>query len=198
MRNSLRIILDSAPEIEVAGTAANGREALDVAIALRPDVVLMDIRMPVMDGLDATVAIKSRLPETKIVVLTTFHDMDYVVRALHAGAEGYILKAIDPLDLTAAIGLVHRGETMITQEVAKALFAGPFRSAKPKESEYGLTERELQVLAHLAEGMANRNIAERMHLSEGTVKNYISGLYAKLGVRNRALAVKKASEERLL
>ncbi|MNI31741.1 Transcriptional regulatory protein DevR (DosR) [compost metagenome] len=147
--------------------------------------------------MEATVAIKAKWPEVKVIILTTFQDVQYVVGALNGGAEGYILKAIDPMDLAAAIRLVHRGETMITQEVAKALFARSLGSANLKESEYGLTERELQVLKYISDGMANRSIAERMYLSEGTVKNFISNIYSKLNVHNRASAMKKASDEGL-
>ncbi|KWX73294.1 response regulator receiver protein [Paenibacillus riograndensis] len=197
IRKSLRIVLGLAPDIEIVGTAENGKDAVNQVNALKPNLVLMDIHMPVMDGVEATVAIKAKWPEVKVIILTTFQDVQYVVGALNGGAEGYILKAIDPMDLAAAIRLVHRGETMITQEVAKALFARSLGSANLKESEYGLTERELQVLKYISDGMANRSIAERMYLSEGTVKNFISNIYSKLNVHNRASAMKKASDEGL-
>lgn len=197
IRKSLGIVLGLAPDIEVAGMAENGQEAVEQLEALMPDLVLMDIHMPVMDGVEATGVIKSRWPGVKIIILTTFQDVQYVVGALNAGAEGYILKAIDPMDLAAAVRLVHRGEMMITQEIAKAVFTRSWGSANPKTAEYGLTERELQVLKYISEGMANRSIAERMYLSEGTVKNFVSSIYSKLNVHNRASATKKASEEGL-
>lgn len=195
IRKSLSIVLGSAADIEVVATAADGKETVDQAIKLKPDLVLMDIHMPVLNGVEATACIKSIRPEIKVLVLTTFQDVHYVVGALNAGAEGYILKAIDPLDLAAAIRLVNRGETMITQEVAKALFTRSLGTANSKGADYGLTDRELQVLKSISDGMANRAIAERMGLTEGTVKNYISNVYSKLNVHNRSSAVKKVSDE---
>ncbi|GAA4866933.1 response regulator transcription factor [Paenibacillus vulneris] len=198
IRKSLKIVLGSAADIKVVATAADGKEAVDQVNRLQPDLVLMDIHMPIMDGVEATAIIKARWSEVKVLVLTTFQDVCYVVGALNAGAEGYILKAIHPLDLAAAIRLVYRGETMITQEVAKSLFARSLSTANPKESPYGLTERELQVLKYISDGIANRAISDRMGLSEGTVKNYISNIYSKLNVHNRKSAMKKASDERLV
>ncbi|WP_256865378.1 response regulator transcription factor [Paenibacillus sp. 32352] len=198
IRKSLKIVLGSAADIKVVATAADGKEAVDQVNRLQPDLVLMDIHMPIMDGVEATAIIKARWSEVKVLVLTTFQDVCYVVGALNAGAEGYILKAIHPLDLAAAIRLVYRGETMITQEVAKSLFARSLSTANPKESPYGLTERELQVLKYISDGIANRAISDRIGLSEGTVKNYISNIYSKLNVHNRKSAMKKASDERLV
>lgn len=195
IRKSLRIVLDSAADIEVVGTAADGKEAVDLAVEWKPDLVLMDIHMPILDGVEATACIKTIQPEIKVLVLTTFQDVQYVLGALNAGAEGYILKAIDPTDLAAAIRLVYRGETMITREVAKALFARSFGAANSNRADYGLTDREVQVLKYISDGMANRTIAERMGLTEGTVKNYISNVYSKLNVHNRTSAVKKVSDE---
>ncbi|MDF2717084.1 MAG: DNA-binding response regulator [Paenibacillus sp.] len=197
VRKSLGIVLGLSPDIEVVGGAENGRDAVDLINLVKPDVVLMDIHMPVMDGVTATERIKQEWSEIKVIVLTTFQDVQYVAGALNAGAEGYILKAIDPQDLAAAIRLVHRGETMISREAAKALFARPLDAAGLKSTEYGLTDRELQVLRYISDGLANRNIADRMYLSEGTVKNIVSSIYSKLHVRNRASAIKKASDERL-
>jgi len=202
IRKSLGIILDMTVDIEVVGLAENGLAALKLAEQLQPDIVLMDIHMPEMDGVDATVQVKKCWPQIKVIILTTFQDLDYVTGALNAGAEGYILKAIDPADLASAIALVHRGETMITQEVARSLFSHYTQQnrqeAVPQESYkslYGLTEREIQIIQYIAEGLGNRFIAERMFLSEGTVKNYISSIYSKLGVQNRAAAMRKAAED---
>ncbi|MCI3921193.1 response regulator transcription factor [Paenibacillus sp. TRM 82003] len=197
IRKSLSIVLNLTADIEVVGLAANGAEAIQEADRARPDIILMDIQMPLMDGVGATERIKRAYPEMKIIILTTFQDAQIVSDALHAGAEGYILKAIDPLDLAAAIRLVHRGEMMISQEVAKALFARPKEGVPLRESEYGLTERESQVLKCISDGLTNRSIAEKLFLSEGTVKNYISSIYSKLNVHNRASALKRASEEGL-
>jgi DNA-binding NarL/FixJ family response regulator len=203
IRKSLRIILNLTPDIEVVGTAENGEAAVQQAGELQPDLVLMDIHMPVMNGVRATAQIKQRWPAVKVMILTTFQEVQYVVEALNSGAEGYILKDIDPDDLASAIRLVHRGETMITQEVAKTLFSrslqgGIASSAKSKETDYRLSEKEIKVLQLIADGLANRQIAERLFLSEGTVKNHVSTIYSKLNVNNRAAAMKKASDERLL
>lgn len=195
VRKSLSIVLNLTEDIEVVGTAATGKEAVELGGKLQPSILLMDIHMPVMDGVEATKRIKQAYPTIKIIMLTTFQDLEIVSDALHAGAEGYILKAIDPMDLASAIRLVHRGGTMISQEVAKALFARSLsRTNGPKESEYGLTEREQQVLRCISNGLSNRNIADKLFLSEGTVKNYISSIYSKLNVHNRASAMKKASD----
>lgn len=202
IRKSLAIVLNMAEDLHVVGAAENGSKAIELVEALRPDVVLMDIHMPVMDGVEATEQIKRRWPSVKVVMLTTFQEVEYVSAALHAGAEGYILKAIDPMDLASAIRLVNRGEMMITQEAARALFAQPHagnrtEKAQGKGEEFGLTDRELQVLQYISDGLANRLIAERMYLSEGTVKNYVSSIYSKLNVHNRASAMRKASEKGL-
>ena len=194
---SLSIVLNMSGDIEVAGIAVNGAEAVELAQRLRPDLILMDIQMPVMDGVEAARRIKQTHPDMKIIMLTTFQDTELVSNALHAGAEGYILKAIDPADLASAIRLVHRGGTMISQEVAKALFARTKLEPAVKSSEYGLTDREIQVLQCISDGLSNRHIAEKLFLSEGTVKNYISSIYSKLNVHNRASALKKVTEEGL-
>lgn len=204
IRKSLGIVLGMADDLDIVGMAENGKVAVEQVETLQPDVVLMDLHMPIMDGVEATTIMKQRWPAVKVIVLTTFQEVQCVISALNAGAEGYILKAIDPLDLAGAIRLVHRGETMITQEVARALFSrtmtereGTPSPPQAKEAEYGLTDRELQVLQYISDGLANRHIAERMFLSEGTVKNYISSIYSKLNVHNRASAMRKASEEGL-
>ncbi|WP_309119579.1 response regulator transcription factor [Paenibacillus sp.] len=199
IRKSLGIVLNLQPDLEVVALAANGEEAVSLAARFDPSVILMDVRMPVMDGVRATELIKKAQPNAKVIMLTTFQDTEVVSDALQAGAEGYILKAIDPIDLASAIRLVSRGETMISREVAKALFARSLAApTASKQSEYGLTERETQVLTCISHGLSNRDIAEKLFLSEGTVKNYISSIYSKLNVHNRASALRKASEEKLL
>jgi len=198
IRKSLGIVLNLNSDMDVVALAENGAVGVELARELQPDIILMDVQMPVMGGVEAAERIKKALPHVKIIMLTTFQDEDVVSRALHAGAEGYILKAIDPVDLAAAIRLVYRGGTMISQEAAKALFQNMPGGAAPKESEYGLTEREAQVLKCISDGLSNRDISAKLFLSEGTVKNYISNIYSKLNVHNRATAMKKASEEGLI
>lgn len=208
IRGSLRIVLGMEPDIEVVGVASNGAEAVELCKLHLPEVVLMDIHMPVMDGVEAMRRIKTEWPVIRVVMLTTFHDMDHVREAMAGGADGYLLKAIEPEDLASRIRLVHKGETLITQEIAKIMISewatGVSASSKPHKKEtaskpkYGLTERELDVLGELAKGKDNREIARKLFLTEGTVKNYISTIYSKLGVTDRVQAALKARQEKLL
>ncbi|HZG88430.1 response regulator transcription factor [Paenibacillus sp.] len=201
IRSSLQIVLGIESDLAVVGAAENGAEAVALCEERRPDVVLMDIHMPVMDGIEATKRIKKANPQTKIIILTTFQEMDFVIEALQAGAEGYLLKAIDTKDLVAGVRVVAHGGTLITQEIAKALFAGHIQKSSGGESpseKYMLSKRETEILQCLADGLSNEAIAEKLFLSMGTVKNYISNLYAKLDVAGRAEAVRKARTEELL
>lgn len=205
IRGSLRIVLRGEEDIEVVALAANGIEAMELYKQHEPDVVLMDIHMPEMDGIEATQNIMERYPSTRIVMLTTFHDMDYVREALAAGAVGYLLKAMQPEDLAASIRLVNNGETLINQDIAKIMVAewtSGSASSKRKERKetkplYGLTVRERDVLRLLVSGKDNREIANELFLSEGTVKNYISTIYSKLDVSDRLQAVLKAQDEKI-
>jgi DNA-binding NarL/FixJ family response regulator len=213
IRESLHIVLDMDPEINVVGLAENGHAAIKQCEEHQPDVVLMDIHMPVMDGVEATRQIKAAWPHIHVIILTTFQEISYVVDALGVGAEGYLLKAIHPKDLAAGIKWVHQGGTLIPQDIAKMLVQqargaqeGSIRDADPKSTAeesartdaYGLSEREVQVLHSIADGLSNKEIAEKLYLSEGTVKNYISSIYSKMDVRDRIQASKKAHEEGLL
>lgn len=202
IRSSLQIVLGIEADIEVVGLVENGEQAVELCGELKPEVVLMDIHMPVMNGIEASKRIKQLYPDVKIIVLTTFRDMDYVIDALQAGAEGYLLKAIDTKDLISGIRVVARGGTLITQEVAKALFTEHMRRSgdrlEAEEDKYRLSKRELEVLQCLADGLSNQAISEKLFLSMGTVKNYISNLYAKLEVGGRMEAVRKAQREELI
>lgn len=211
IRESLHIVLDMDPDIEVVGLAENGHVAIAQCEEQQPDVVLMDIHMPVMDGVEATRQIKLAWPQTRVIILTTFQEIGYVVDALSAGAEGYLLKAIHPKDLASGIKWVHQGGTLIPHDIAKMLvqqarsgtdMSGSSSSDDKEEhvrpETYGLSERELQVLHSIADGLNNREIAEKLFLSEGTVKNYISNIYSKMDVRDRVQASKKAHEEGML
>ncbi|MDF2923104.1 MAG: DNA-binding response regulator [Paenibacillaceae bacterium] len=209
IRESLHIVLDMDPEIEVVGLAPNGRVAVELCREHRPNVILMDIHMPEMDGVAATRQIKQQYPDIRIIILTTFQEIHYVVDALGAGAEGYLLKAIHPKDLAAGIKWVHRGGTLIPQDIAKMMVnglqerkqseppsvPGTGHDEHPRGEDYGLSERELQVLACIADGLNNREIAERLYLSEGTIKNYISNIYSKMDVRDRIQAARKAQDK---
>jgi DNA-binding NarL/FixJ family response regulator len=214
IRESLHIVLDMEPNIEVVGMAENGRIAVEACELLQPNVVLMDIHMPEMDGVEATRLIKQRWPDVCVIILTTFQEINYVVEALSVGAEGYLLKAIHPKDLAAGIRLVHRGGTLIPQDMAKRLVEQLNRPTAAKTNtpdspsvqaetlnkscSYGLSERELQVLQCLSDGLNNREISQKLFLTEGTVKNYISSIYSKLDVRDRMQAAKKAQEEGMI
>ncbi|MCD1259579.1 response regulator transcription factor [Paenibacillus athensensis] len=207
IRESLHIVLDMDPELEVVGLAENGQTAVRLCEERQPDVVLMDIHMPVLDGVEATRQMKSRWPHIRVIILTTFQEITYVVDALGAGAEGYLLKAIHPKDLAAGIKWVHRGGTLIPQDIAQMLVKEAQNSGKPdsgtaeetaRSDAYGLSEREAQVLQCIANGLSNKEIAEKLFLSEGTVKNYISSIYSKMDVKDRIQASKKAHLEGLL
>ncbi|QOR66608.1 response regulator transcription factor [Cytobacillus suaedae] len=207
IRGSLRIVLRVESDIEVVGLASNGLEALQLCKEHKPDVILMDIHMPEMDGIEATRHIQTQYPEVRVVMLTTFHDIEHVKEALKAGAVGYLLKAMQPEDLASSIRLVNNGETLIPQDIAKKMISEwtmneslptKIKKENEKKPRYGLTEREMDVLRLLAGGKDNREIARELYLAEGTVKNYISTIYSKLEVQDRLQAVLKAREEKLI
>jgi len=204
IRMSLSLVLGGETDFEIVGVAEQGKMAIDLTRQLSPDVVLMDIHMPLMDGVEATRKIKSEFPNVKVMILTTFEELGYVRDALGAGAEGYVLKAIQPKDLAAGVRLVHHGGTLITQEIAKQLIAqwiNPLNQAveeRTKKNNFRLTERETQVLEQLSNGSTNREIALKLFLTEGTVKNYISNIYSKLEVTGRHKAVFKAKEQGII
>ena len=201
---SLAIVLGGEADIEIVGTAENGKVALELTKQLSPDVVLMDIHMPQMNGVEATGEIKRQFPSIKVMILTTFEELGYVRDALAAGAEGYLLKAIHPKDLAAGIRLVQHGGTLITQEIAKQLItqwitpSEKVLEEKSNHKDFGLTEREIGILEELSKGLTNREIARKLYLTEGTVKNYISNIYSKLDVTGRHKAVFKAKEQGII
>lgn len=204
IRESLSIVLGGETDFEMVGTAENGKVAIDLTKQVSPHIVLMDIHMPIMNGVEATAQIKSQFPDVKVIILTTFEELGYVRDALAAGAEGYLLKAIHPKDLAAGIRLVHHGGTLITQEIAKQLItqwitpSDQVKEEKTNRNNFGLTEREIEVLEELSNGASNREIARKLYLTEGTVKNYISNIYSKLEVTGRHKAVFKAKEEGII
>ncbi|NLS77659.1 MAG: response regulator transcription factor [Chloroflexi bacterium] len=202
VREGIASLLEIQEGIRVVGTAADGREAVEQAAALSPDVVLMDIRMPVMDGIAATAALRQKSPGCQVLMLTTFDDDEYVVKSLRAGAQGYLLKDIPAADLAQAIRLTHAGIYQLAPTVAGKLIgqlgldAGvPPRPVTPVE--HDLTERELEVLRLVATGATNREIAERLYVSEGTVKNHVSNILGRLGLRDRLQAALFAHEHGL-
>lgn len=195
---SLSIVLSMEEDFEIVGLAQNGEEAIKVCEQLHPDIVLMDINMPVMDGVAATALIKERMPVTKVIILTSYREVEYVLTALSYGAEGYLLKAIHPKELAAGIRVVHAGGTLITQEMASKMIKSMNQTSAPKSNVYGLSSREIEVLHRLASGMRNQEIAEALFLSVGTVKNYISTIYSKLNVRGRQEATRKARDSGIM
>jgi len=195
---SLRIVLSLEEDFEIVGLAKNGEEAIEGCEQSQPDIVLMDINMPVMDGVAATARIKERFPATKVIILTSYREVEYVLTALSHGAEGYLLKAIHPRELAAGIRVVHAGGTLITQEMASKMIKSMNQAPAPASNEYGLSAREMEVLHKLASGMRNQDIAEALFLSEGTVKNYISTIYSKLNVTGRREAARKARDSGIM
>ncbi|AZK45641.1 response regulator transcription factor [Paenibacillus lentus] len=197
---SLHIVLSMEEDIEIASLAKNGEEAIHGCEQFQPNIVLMDINMPVMDGVAATALIKKRFPDIKIIMLTSYKEVEYVLAALSHGAEGYLLKAIHPKDLAAGIRVVHAGGTLITQEMAGKMIKSMnmSNSSAVKSNKYGLSPRELEVLHKLASGLRNQDIAEALFLSEGTVKNYISTIYSKLHVKGRREAARIARDSGIL
>ncbi|MGW2162043.1 response regulator transcription factor [Nonomuraea sp. NPDC001699] len=198
LRASLHELVDSDPRLVTTGEARDGQEAVDAAERLLPDVVLMDIRMPVMDGLTATRIICERQPAAKVVVLTTFDLDEYVYEALRAGASGFLLKNAVPEDILRAILTLHDGNAMLAPEVTRRLIADYSQGRsrpRPGPSPFDvLTERERDVVAAIVQGMSNEEIAAALFLSRATVKTYMSRLFLKLGVRDRTQLVILAYE----
>lgn len=193
IRAGVRSILDSAPEVEVVAEASDGREGVDQALAYRPDVALIDIRMPGMNGLDAVTEIRRVAPEVGLVILTTFGEEEYVVRALSGGVDGFLLKTGDPRELLLGVRAVAEGGAFLSPKVARRVLdgLGHDRStsrlhAKQRAGE--LTVREREVLVLLGAGLSNSEIARRLYLVEGTVKGHVSTILKRLGVRNRVEA----------
>ena len=194
MRDGLRTLLELESDIVVVGEASNGQEAVQVYAEHTPNVVLMDIRMPVMNGVEATARLCQDWPEANIIILTTFDDDEYVFEGLRAGAKGYLLKDVSGDELATAVRAVAGGSVLLGSSVAQrvlAQFAG-LRPAKSAALPEPLSDRELEILQLIAEGLSNPEIAARLFLAEGTVKNYVSTILQKTDTRDRAQAVLKA------
>jgi DNA-binding NarL/FixJ family response regulator len=192
VRAGLRALLDAEPDLEVVGEAADGSAVLDLVRETRPDVVLMDVRMPGMDGLTATrIIFDAGLDRTpKVLVLTTFDLDEYVYEALEAGASGFLLKHAPPAELARAVRVVAAGDALIAPEMLRRLVADFVRSRPvPRPTVADLTPRETEVLVLIAEGMSNAEIAAHLVLAEQTVKTHVGHVFTKLGLRNRAQAV---------
>ena len=186
-------ILRTDSGLEFVGTAQDGFDALEKMSALTPDVVLMDIRMPNMNGVVATQRIKTEYPDVKVVILTTFDDSDYILNAINNGASGYLLKDIGSNALISAIKNAHDGDTILPAKIARRITDAAKNVAADREIRlqraFGMSDREIEIALMMYEGFTNRQISSALKLSEGTTRNYVSGIYVKTGAENRADAV---------
>jgi DNA-binding NarL/FixJ family response regulator len=202
VRSGFTTLLNSEPDIEVIGEAVNGQEAITRAIQLRPDVILMDVRMPVLDGLQATRQITAMDGAPRVLVLTTFDLDDYVYQALRWGASGFLLKDASARELAEAVRVVAAGDALLSPSVTRRLIAEFARMGAPRgpsrKKLQDLTERETEVLALVARGLSNAEIAGRLVLAEQTVKTHVSRILMKLGLRDRTQAVVLAYETGLV
>jgi DNA-binding NarL/FixJ family response regulator len=196
MRQGLKTILELEPDMKVVGEAEDGISAVKLALQLRPDIMLMDVQMPGLNGVEATAQICRAWPEAKVIILTTFDRDDYVFQGVRAGAMGYLLKDTPADQLVQTIRKVRAGEVFIQPEIAsRALRAAVHPADAGIEP---LTDREREVLMMLAQGVANKEIADRLHLAEGTVKNHVSNILGKLQAQNRTQAVNIARQRGLV
>ncbi|MHA7578823.1 response regulator [Paenibacillus vandeheii] len=198
IRESLRALLERYPDLNVAGLAEDGEQAVDLCGRLQPHVVLMDLDMPRMDGAEATKRIKQQWPHIRVLIFTTFQDTEQALDLLRNGADGFLLKSAESLELADTIRLIHRGGTLIDQGMSHKIFEKLDESIESPLLKaavgYGLTAREIEILQLVAQGFRYKTIASKLYLSDGTVRNYASSAYIKLGVRNKEEAVQKALE----
>lgn len=199
MRDGLRTLLDLEADIDVVDEAQDGQSALDAVAIQQPDVVLMDVRMPGMDGVEATRRLRESFPDVKVIILTTFDEDEFVFEGLRAGAVGYLLKAVSSDELAAAIRTVAAGNALIDPSVTRKVMA-EFARLSPTQRTVNdglaepLAERELEILKLLGRGLTNREIAGELFLAEGTVKNYVTSLLGKIGARDRTQAALRGRE----
>lgn len=207
LRNGIRNVLEFEADLAVIGEAADGEEAVARAIALVPDIILLDINMPKMNGLEVTKKLRSENPQIKVIVLTMHDDDNYVIEVIKSGAAGYLLKDIEPSMLIKAIHTVYEGESFIYPTLAKKLFgeihrqeerqreSGPMAERRKEER---LTYREIEVLELICQGLSNHDIAQRLFLSEKTVKNHLTNIFRKISVSDRTQAVLYAIKHRIV
>ena len=189
IREGLSSLLRSKPDIEIVGEAENGQAAVEIAIALQPDIVLMDVRMPVMDGVAAIRSLRQKAPDIKVLVLTTFDDDEYITKAMGFGAKGYLLKDTPSEELAQAIRAVHKGYTQMGPGLFDKVMLAPAKVEPELSPEFEqLTPREKEVLELIAQGLNNREIAKALYISERTVKNHINSILSRLNLRDRTQA----------
>ena len=188
-RTGLARLLDEDPRVEVVGQAVDGADAVKAAVTAKPDVILMDLKMPNLDGAEATRQIVAEHPEIKVLILSTFDADSFVLQALRAGASGYVLKDSQPDAIVSSILAVVSGERVMANAVANRVLDMLTGTTTPKEFYDGLTAREVEILKLLATGLANKQIARRLHISEKTVRNHVSHMYEKLRIFDRSQAV---------
>ncbi|MGI8627457.1 MAG: response regulator [Geodermatophilaceae bacterium] len=200
IREGLRMILDQAEDIEIVATGGDGRQAVRIAREIRPDVMLVDIRMPNLDGIEATQQILSVPNAPLIIILTTFELDEYVFQALRAGASGFLLKRTEPERLVEAVRVVAQGEALLSPSVTRRLIDefGKRPASVSPERLSGLTEREREVLGCIAQGLSNRELAQRLVIADNTVKTHVKRILTKLGARDRAQAIVIAYESGLM
>ncbi len=185
IRDGLKMILELEKDMEVVGTAANGQECIQFCMEKLPDAVLMDIRMPVMDGVQATKLIKEQFPKIKVLFLTTFKDTEYIVSGIKFGAEGYVLKSSSSEVIIDSLRMVYRGSVVYDKDIAAMLsnMVQTNRTISPEE--VGITKKEYEIMICICEGLSNKEIADKLFMGEGTVRNYISNILEKLELRDR-------------
>jgi DNA-binding NarL/FixJ family response regulator len=200
IREGLRMIIDQAGDLEVVATAGNGEEALSIAAEHRPDVILMDVRMPVLDGIEATRRITNAEGAPRVIMLTTFELDEYVFEALRAGASGFLLKRTEPEQLVEAIRVVAGGEALLSPSVTRRLIEEFTRRPQTGSGERltMLTDREREVLMLIARGLSNQELAEQLFIADNTVKTHVKRIFTKLGARDRAQAIVIAYESGLV
>jgi NarL family two-component system response regulator LiaR len=198
VRSGLAVFLDGFDDLVLVGEAANGQQAVDLCAGLQPDVVLMDLMLPDISGIEATRLIRQANPAVRVIALTSFHDDTLVQTALQAGANGFLFKNASVDELADAIRVVHSGKPVLSAEATQALIGLATSPPGPSTQRFDLTERERQVLALVVKGLTNRQIAARLSLSPSTVKAYVSNILSKLGVASRTEAVVLALEHNLV
>jgi NarL family two-component system response regulator LiaR len=193
VHKTVSTLLEHIPDIKLVGQGANGQDALDLCARVQPDVVLMDVVMPVMDGIEATQRLGERYPSVKVLVLSSFHDHESVYAMLRNGAVGYLTKGTLSQELMDTIRVAFQGQVVLTREVAEQLVSPPQPAV-----EYHLTDRELEVLVLLAEGLTNQQSAHRLSISTSTLKYHMANIYRKLGVQTRSEALVLAAKNNLI